>query len=136
MADLKHTIDLYDKKLKQVDFERVAAETALLNTQRENEDLKAALEAQEKAAAHSSGENEFLVSKLKESLGTNQKMLIEINNLKEFIDWVKKKNAELMQENDHLKMTIGTNYYDLTPRPDWRKLAGDLKECSIKGRQS
>lgn len=136
MADLKHTIDLYDKKLKQVDFERVAAETALLNTQRENEDLKAALEVQEKAAAHSSGENEFLVSKLKESLGTNQKMLIEINNLKEFIDWVKKKNAELMQENDHLKMTIGTNYYDLTPRPDWRKLAGDLKECSIKGRQS
>ncbi len=133
MAELRHSIDLYDKKLKQIDSERISAETSLLNFQRENEELKATLKEQETTITRNTSENEFLVNKLKESLGTNQKMLIEINNLKEFIDWVKKKNAELMQENDHLKMTIGTNYYDLTPRPDWRKLAGDLRECSIKG---
>ena len=66
------------------------------------------------------------IYRLKQSFEMNQKMLIELNNLKEFIDRVKKHNLELSRENDHLKMTIGTNYYDLTPRPNWYNVREEL----------
>lgn len=63
-----------------------------------------------------------LKSTLRSSNNTNQKMLIQIKHLRDQIDSLKISSKLIAEESEKLKMTLGTNYYDLTPRPNWGTL--------------
>lgn len=143
--DLTREIKDLEKKLQEMDNmikillskhdsandQLKSKEDYIVSLKTQCEELDAKVKEKEKKIMNCENREESLITKLKDSFNMNQKMLIELNNLKEYIDWIKKKNNEINVENEHLKNTIGANYYDLTPRPNWGLLHDEFKEGVI-----
>lgn len=70
---------------------------------------------------------------LQECHNMNQKMLIQIKHLKDYVDSLKKNSAKLVEENENLKLTLGADYYNLTPRPNWPLIGMDLRSGLVEG---
>lgn len=79
------------------------------------------------------GKIDALNSTLHSSHDMNQKMLIQIKRMKDYIESLKKSSAIVVEENEKLKMTMGSDFYNLTPRPNWTNLSSDLKFGLVDG---
>ena len=134
MVEMKGRIEELSGQVRRLLDEKAELEGVVFQRDKEIKELSGEVKRISEKVQDRENEIEGLISKVKEALRVNQHMLIQLNNLKEYIESVKVQNAELKEENDHIKMTIGTNYYDLTPRPDWRHIADGFKEFIIKGR--
>lgn len=66
---------------------------------------------------------EVLLTKYKEAFNMSTTLLIQINKLKEYFESTHRQIELLVKENEDLKMKIGTDFYDLTPRPNWSSIA-------------
>jgi regulator of replication initiation timing len=140
--ELRHTVANRDCELIKKIQENKKVEEALLSTQKAHLEAKDAnIESQSEIGAHkstiqkllesvntASKENDILISRLESHHSLNTSMLSQLVHLKSILTHTKENNDALTFENEQLKMTLGSNFNELTPRPKWGILQGEFKE--------
>ena len=87
------------------------------------------------AVKTATGDKDYLVTRLSSHHSLTTSMLTELVNLKNILVHTKEKNDALTFENEQLKMTLGSDVNELTPRPKWGVLQAEFRNVvSIDGR--
>lgn len=128
ISRLQSSVTDYQDRLSTSEEQRTLLQTEVLSQLESIQQLSQKLSTTSK-------EREHLISRLSSHHSLTTSMLTELVHLKNTLTHTKEKNDALTFENEQLKMTLGSDLNELTPRPRWGVLQGEFRSlATIDGR--